>query len=125
MTAPKYGASRDHRIDFLRGLALATIFINHVPGNLYSYFTHTNFGFSDAAEIFVMLAGFASAYAYFARYERGERWDASLKAMKRAGVLYLSHVVTTIAGIALFCAAAIYFARPGYLADMVYYLNIK
>jgi hypothetical protein len=126
MTSSKLpGSSRDHRIDFLRGLALATIFIDHVPGNLYSYFTHTNFGFSDAAEVFVMLAGFAAAYAYFASYERGERWDASLKAVRRAGVLYVSHIVTTIAGIAIFCAAAIYFARPGYLADMIYYLNLK
>jgi hypothetical protein len=119
------GSSRDHRIDFLRGLALAEIFINHVPGNLYSYFTHTNFGFSDAAEVFVMLAGFASAYAYFAHVERGERWDSAVKAWRRAGVLYMSHIVTTIAGIALFSAAAIWFARPGYLADMIYYLNLK
>jgi hypothetical protein len=117
--------SRDHRIDFLRGLALAIIFINHVPGNIYSHFTPTNFGFSDAAEVFVILAGFASAYAYFARFERGERWDASRKALRRAGVLYVSHVFTTVAGIALFAAAAIYFARPGYLTDMIYYLNIK
>ena len=77
---------RDHRVDFLRGFALASIFINHVPGNVYEKLTHRNFGFSDAAEIFVLLAGFASAYAYFARYERGETLDSSLKALKRSGV---------------------------------------
>ena len=107
---------RDHRVDFLRGLALASIFINHVPGNVYEKLTHRNFGFSDAAEIFVLLAGFASAFAYFARYERGERFDSSLKALKRSGVLYMSHVVTTVAAIALFCVAAMLFAHPGYLA---------
>jgi len=63
---------RDHRVDFLRGMALAIIFINHVPGNFYEKLTPKNFGFSDAAEIFVILAGFASAYAYFSRFERDE-----------------------------------------------------
>lgn len=116
---------RDHRVDFLRGLALASIFINHVPGNVYEKLTHRNFGFSDAAEVFVLLAGFASAYAYFARYERGERLDSSLKALKRSGVLYMSHVVTTVAAIALFCLAAVLFAHPGYLDDSIVYVNIK
>ena len=87
--------------------------------------THRNFGFSDAAEIFVLLAGFASAYAYFARYERGDDVDASLKALKRSGVLYVSHVVTTVAAIALFCFAAVVFAHPGYLDDSIVYVNIK
>ncbi len=116
---------RDHRVDFLRGFALASIFINHVPGNVYEKLTHRNFGFSDAAEIFVLLAGFASAYAYFARYERGEKLDSSLKALKRSGVLYISHVVTTVAAIALFCVAAVLFAHPGYLDDSIVYVNIK
>jgi len=116
---------RDHRVDFLRGLALASIFINHVPGNVYEKLTHRNFGFSDAAEIFVLLAGFASAYAYFARYERGERLDASLKALKRSGILYMSHVVTTVAAIAIFCVAAVLFAQQGYLDDSIIYVNIK
>jgi len=116
---------RDHRVDFLRGLALATIFINHVPGNIYERLTYRNFGFSDAAEIFVLLAGFASAYAYFARYERGETVDSSLKALKRSGVLYLSHVVTTVGAIALFCIAARLFAEPGYLDDSIIYINLK
>ncbi|MBL8905408.1 MAG: OpgC domain-containing protein [Rhizobiales bacterium] len=116
---------RDHRVDFLRGLALASIFINHVPGNVYEKLTHRNFGFSDAAEIFVLLAGFASAHAYFARYEKGERLDASLKALKRSGILYMSHVVTTVAAIALFCLAAVLFAHAGYVDDSIVYLNIR
>lgn len=125
MTAAAPTLRRDHRVDFLRGLALASIFINHVPGNIYESFTHKNFGFSDAAEVFVMLAGFASAYAYFARYQRGDTREASQKALKRAGTLYMSHVVTTIAGIALFCVAAIYFVRPGYIDDTIIYMNTK
>src|SRR5665213_1304563 len=55
---------RDSRVDVLRGLALLMIFIDHVPGNLLSLVTLRNFGFADAAELFVLLAGFASMAAY-------------------------------------------------------------
>lgn len=110
---------REHRVDFLRGLALITIFINHVPGNVLSNFTHTNFGFSDAAEVFVTLAGFAAAQAYYPLFERGERYAASMKALHRAGILYLAHIASTVAAIAILAAAAIAFSNPGYLADTV------
>lgn len=125
MTTAPTASRRDHRVDFLRGLALAIIFINHVPGNFYEKLTPKNFGFSDAAEIFVLLAGFASAYAYFSRFERGEVWDATMKAWRRAGTLYVSHVVTSVIGIALFCFATLYFVQPGYLDDTIVYMDIK
>lgn len=117
--------ARDHRVDFLRGLALASIFVNHIPGNIWERMTHKNFGFSDAAEIFVLLAGFASVYAYFAAYRRGERFEACLRSWKRAGMLYMCHVVTTIAAIAVFAAASLIFSRAGYLYDTIVYLNLK
>lgn len=125
MTAAQPPSRRDHRVDFLRGLALAIIFINHVPGNFYEKLTPKNFGFSDAAEVFVLLAGFASAYAYFSRFERGEVWEAAGKAWRRSGVLYISHVVTTVIGIALFCFATLYFMHSGYLDDTIVYMDIK
>jgi hypothetical protein len=126
MTAAAQTPSRrDHRVDFLRGLALAIIFVNHVPGNFYEKLTPKNFGFSDAAEVFVILAGFASAYAYFPRFERGEIWDATVKAWLRAGVLYVSHVVTSVIAIALFCFATLYFMDPGYLDDTIIYMDIR
>ena len=62
--AAKMGTQRDLRIDFFRGLALVFIFIDHVPGNDLARFTLRNFGFSDAAEVFVLLAGFSAVLAY-------------------------------------------------------------
>jgi hypothetical protein len=44
---------RDHRIDFFRGLALIFIFWDHIPHNPLAELTVRNFGFSDAAEIFL------------------------------------------------------------------------
>lgn len=40
---------RDTRIDVLRALALLTIFIDHVPGNMLDRLTYKNFGFSVCA----------------------------------------------------------------------------
>ncbi len=61
---------RDSRIDLLRGFALLTIFIDHVPGNPLSLVTLRNFGFSDAAELFVVLAGISAMFAYGKCFER-------------------------------------------------------
>jgi hypothetical protein len=55
---------RDPRVDVLRGFALLTIFVDHVPHNSLSLVTLRNFGFADAAELFVILAGFSSMMAY-------------------------------------------------------------
>ena len=55
---------RDPRLDFFRGLCLAMIFINHVPGQIYETFTSRNFGFTDAAEGFVFMSGAAAGLAY-------------------------------------------------------------
>jgi hypothetical protein len=46
-------------VDFWRGFALVTIFINHVPGLWYERLTHRNFSVSDSAELFVFLAGWS------------------------------------------------------------------
>lgn len=100
------GRERDHRVDFFRGVALAMIFVNHVPGTLWERFTTRNFGFSDSAELFVFLAGFASAYAYAAPFLAGHRLVATLRAWRRAGILYLVHAALTLSAVGLFAWAA-------------------
>ena len=37
-------------VDFWRGFALITIFIDHIPGLFYAKYTLINFSLSDAAE---------------------------------------------------------------------------
>ena len=46
-------------IDFWRGYALISIFVNHIPGNFFERFTYRNLTLSDSAELFVFLAGWA------------------------------------------------------------------
>ncbi len=85
-------SERDHRIDFFRGLALIFIFWDHVPHNPLGQITPRNFGFSDAAEIFVFLAGYAAVLAYGKILKRDGYLFACLKILRRAWVLYVVHI---------------------------------
>jgi hypothetical protein len=107
--------TRDWRIDWLRGLALVSIFVNHMPGNRLENWTTRNFGFSDAAEVFVLLAGVAAAFAYFKRFEAGQARWSSWKAVRRAGTLYGAHILSTLAAIVLFATVATVMGNPDYL----------
>ena len=83
---------RDHRIDFFRGLALIFIFWDHVPHNPLGQITPRNFGFSDAAEIFVFLAGYAAILAYGKMLRREGYLFTCVKILRRAWVLYVVHI---------------------------------
>jgi len=84
--------ARDSRVDFFRGLALIFIFWDHIPNNPLALLTVRNFGFSDATEIFVFLAGYAALLAYGKIARRDGFLAASLKIWHRAWVLYVVHI---------------------------------
>jgi hypothetical protein len=84
--------SRDHRIDFYRGLALIFILWDHIPNNPLGQLTLRNFGFSDAAEIFVFLAGYAAVLAYGKIALRSGYLIATARILRRAWVLYVVHI---------------------------------
>lgn len=111
---------RDTRIDVFRALALLIIFVDHVPGTVFETLTYKNFGFSDAAEAFVLISGMSVALAYGSKFQPGNRLLATLKLWRRAGVLYTAHIVTTMVVVAIFCAAAVFAKRP----DMLTMVNI-
>lgn len=89
---PAATAPRDLRIDFFRGLALLFIFWDHIPGNPFASVTLRNLGFSDAAEVFVFLAGYGAALAYGGRYLRAGYMAAALRLLRRVWVLYIAHI---------------------------------
>ena len=55
---------RELRIDLFRGLALWLIFIDHLSPDLLTWFTIRNYGFCDAAEIFIFISGYTAAFVY-------------------------------------------------------------
>jgi len=118
ISVPKAATGRDTRLDVLRGLALISIFINHVPGQFFEHLTTKNFGFSDAAEAFVLISGIAVGLAYGSRFQPGRRLEVTIKAAKRAFTLYLAHMITTFVTLALFICGAWLFHRPGLLVEI-------
>lgn len=84
---------RAWQIDLFRGLALVMIFINHVPDNPLVPLTSANYGFSDAAEGFVLMAGIAAGLVYLRKYQQ-EGWGSTLaRALQRAFELYSAHIL--------------------------------
>jgi len=98
---------RDLRLDVFRGLALVMIFINHTPGTIYENFTTRNFGFSDAAEGFVLMSGIAAGLAYGKFFATPARpWTGVAKIWRRVWTLYQVHIVTTIIALGIAAATA-------------------
>ena len=99
-------AKRIDGIDFWRGLALLMIFIDHVPENVFQHVTLQNFGFSDAAELFVFLSGVSVALAYGTRFFDGETVGAVRAVLRRALTIYWVQLLISLLIIAIFVGAA-------------------
>src|SRR5882757_1815512 len=86
-------AGRDLRLDLFRGLANWAIFLDHIPHEVMNSITTRNYGFSDAADLFVFISGYTAA-SVFGRImiERGYAAAAS-RLLKRVVKLYAAHVI--------------------------------
>lgn len=97
------------RLDVFRGLALVMIYINHVPGTIFENFTSRNFGFSDAAEGFVIMSGIAAGLAYSVAPPADRPWSNARRAWSRSWTLYMVHIATMTMAIGISAAAARWF----------------
>lgn len=104
---------RENRIDLLRGLSLLLIFIGHAEFTFSLTFQHSR-GFSDASEIFVLLAGMSSALAYY-RPDAGLRLE---RPWKRAFRLYLVHLLLFAIMAAISALALGAFDQAAWAVDM-------
>jgi hypothetical protein len=82
----------DHRIDFFRGLSLIFIFINHIPDNAFTYLTSRTYTLFDSAEVFMFLAGYSAALAYYSLVPQGLQALAR-KALRRARAILTYHLL--------------------------------
>ncbi|GBQ95389.1 hypothetical protein AA23498_2307 [Acetobacter nitrogenifigens DSM 23921 = NBRC 105050] len=92
-------SSRDHRIDAMRGAALLMMFVDHIPQNLLNRLTMRNVGFADAAEIFVLLAGYASWLAYGRGFARNGARDTVIRIARRCGKLYVAQTLMLLVSV--------------------------
>jgi hypothetical protein len=109
---------RDLRLDFFRGLALWLIFLNHIPSNFVGWFTTRNFGFSDAAEMFVFISGYTAAFVYGrVMIERGFT-VAGARILKRAWQIYVAFIFLFMIYLAQISWVAARFENPLYIEEM-------
>ncbi len=93
-------------IDFWRGFALVTIFINHVPGIWYERLTHRNLSLSDSAELFVFLAGWSLRYAAQGRQAPVPADQLVMRLAGRAFTIYAAHLLIVLIAIAMLATAS-------------------
>ena len=105
-----------NEIDFWRGFALVTIFINHVPGIYFERFTFRNVSLSDSAELFVFLAGCALRILVDGAARALPAQWLVFRLEARAFHVYVAQVFVTEMAIALLAAAAFLLDAP-YLLD--------
>jgi len=116
--APATPAQRDLRLDLFRGLALWLIFLDHIPSNVVSWGTIRNFGFSDAAEIFIFISGYTAAFVYGrAMLERGFI-IAGARILKRAWQIYVAHMFLFVIYMAEIAYVSSSFENPLYHEEM-------
>jgi hypothetical protein len=106
------GQGRDLRIDACRGIALWCIFLDHIPNNIGSWLTLRNYGFSDAAEVFMFVSGVTCALAY-GKALRCEGWTGVIsRTLRRSWDIYVAFLLLTLAS-----AILVHLVGGGRLAD--------
>ena len=84
---------RELRLDFFRGLALWLIYIDHVSPDVLTWVTIRNYGFSDAAEVFIFISGFTAALVYGrATFEAGFVIGTA-RVLRRVWQIYTAHLL--------------------------------
>ena len=111
---------RDLRVDFFRGLALWWIFTDHVPANWLNQLSLRNFALCDAAEVFVLLAGYGAGLAYGGRMQRNGWVSAGADVLARAWTLYIAHIFLFV----VFVAQVAYSAAALNRADFIDEIHI-
>lgn len=115
---PHTSPQRDLRLDFFRGVALIFIFIDHIPYNVFSYFTLQNVAFFDAAEVFIFISGFTAAFVYGRRLATRGPIIAAAQIWRRAWQIYVAHVFLFVLFVAAVSYTSATFNNPMYTEEM-------
>lgn len=99
-------ARQANAIDFWRGFALVTIFINHIPGIAFDRFTHRSVSISDSAELFVFLAGWSLRYLVGRPEDPTPTSQLIYRLGGRAITLYAAHMTIVMLAIAMLAGSA-------------------
>lgn len=103
---------KPNAVDFWRGFALVSIFVNHIPGISYERLTHRNFSISDSAELFVFLAGWSLGLLVGSSDARRSLSGLGFRLGGRAVQLYAAHVLISSLALALLAATTYVLDNP-------------
>ena len=84
---------RDLRIDFFRGIALWSIYIDHLMIGWLREITLQQYALCDVAEWFVLLSGISAGIVYQRAMTRDGLRAARLKIARRAAAIYRAHLI--------------------------------
>ena len=107
--------ARDYRLDLLRGFANWAIFLDHIPNNAVNWITQRNYGFSDAADLFVFISGYTASFVYGRMMLDRGFVIGGTRLVKRAWQIYVAHIILFV----------MYIAEIGYLAQRYDNPNLK
>jgi hypothetical protein len=93
-------------VDFWRGFALVTIFINHIPGITFERFTYRSISISDSAELFVFLAGWALRHVVGKPEDPTPASRLLFQLSGRSLTLYAAHMLIVMIAIAMLAVSA-------------------
>jgi hypothetical protein len=99
-------------VDFWRGVALISIFVNHIPGIFYDRFTHRAVSISDSAELFVFLAGWSLRYVIGGTERPTPISQIIFRLGGRAVTLYAAHMMIVMIAIATLASMSELFENP-------------
>jgi hypothetical protein len=103
---------RDLRLDLFRGVANWAIFLDHIPDNVVNWITTRNYGFSDAADLFVFISGYTASFVYARMMlERGFMVGAT-RLTKRVWQLYVAHIILFVIYVVSIGYVALRFSDP-------------
>jgi hypothetical protein len=105
-------ARQANAVDFWRGFALITIFVDHIPGLFYASYTLINFSISDAADLFVFLAGWSLRLMAEGGGEPRPVRDVMLRVLGRALQIYAAQIMITMIAIAILALSATVLGNP-------------
>ena len=99
-------------VDFWRGFALVSIFVNHIPGIFYEHLTHRNLSISDSAELFVFLAGWSLGLLVGSGKEPVTAPRLVARLGGRALTIYAAQILISSIALAILAGAAYKFDNP-------------
>jgi hypothetical protein len=93
---------RDLRIDWLRGLAMTCVIVDHSKlSSLLSWFSYERFWTVTAAEVFVVLSGAVLGMVYGHKLKQGQWQSVVSRLGRRVALLYVAFLAVTVSVVLL------------------------